>query len=67
MVHNKPVVTLAVLADADPNWRPAHYEKALLGTRVRFDFSVCKLLDLVAELLAGVSSVAARQPSPNRP
>ncbi|SPE53371.1 hypothetical protein SBV1_1710002 [Verrucomicrobia bacterium] len=31
MVYEKPVVTLAVLADADANWRPAHYEQALLG------------------------------------
>jgi hypothetical protein len=35
----------AVLADAHPHWRPDHYELELPGTRVRFDFSVCKLLE----------------------
>lgn len=42
-----PVVTVAILADEDPNWRPSHYERGLLGCRVTFDFPVCKLLDLV--------------------
>ena len=48
-VYGRPVITLAVLADTDPDWRPTHYEMALPGTRVRFDFSVCKLLDLTAD------------------
>jgi hypothetical protein len=48
-VYGKHVATLAILADADPQWRPAHYEMAGPGSRVRFDFSVCKLLDLVAD------------------
>jgi hypothetical protein len=48
-VHGKAVSTLAILADADPNWRPSHYELASPGTKVRFDFSTCKLLDLVAD------------------
>ena len=42
-----PVVTVAILADSDPKWRPSHYERDLLGCRVQFDFPVCKLLDLV--------------------
>jgi hypothetical protein len=44
-----PVLTLVVLADDQPNWRPCYYEEALLGCRLRFDFSVCKLLDLVSK------------------
>ncbi len=48
-VYGRPVITLAVLADTDPDWRPTHYELVLPGTRVRVDFSVCKLLDLTAD------------------
>jgi hypothetical protein len=48
-VYGKRVATLAILADADPNWRPARYESEVLGCRVQFDFLVCKLLDLVAD------------------
>ncbi len=59
-VYGRPVITLAVLADTDPNWRPTHYELALPGTRVRFDFSVCKLLDLTADE-AGLR--ASREPA----
>ncbi|SPE62359.1 conserved hypothetical protein [Verrucomicrobia bacterium] len=56
-VYGKPVITLAVLADTDPDWRPSHYQIVLPGTRIRFDFSVCKLLDLVANELALRASV----------
>src|SRR5205823_6707140 len=31
-MYRRPVATLAVLADADPNWRPTHYERQTLGT-----------------------------------
>lgn len=41
------VVTLAILADLDPSWRPCRYQKELLGCRVVFEFPVCKLLDLL--------------------
>lgn len=43
----EPVVTAAILADTDPKWRPARYENEMLGCGVRFDFPVCKLLDLL--------------------
>ena len=59
-VYGKRVATLAILADADPNWRPTHYEMVAPGSRVRFDFSVCKLLDLVAD---DVRLKASREPS----
>ena len=48
-VYGRRVVTLAILADGDPNWRPSFYEMEAPGCRIRFDFSVCKLLDLVAD------------------
>jgi hypothetical protein len=43
----EPVLTVAILADTDPDWRPSRYEHELLGCRVTFDFPICKLLDLV--------------------
>jgi hypothetical protein len=43
--HGEPVVTLCVLADASPRFRPAAYEWEFWGCRVRFEFLSCKLLD----------------------
>ncbi|GIV11218.1 MAG: hypothetical protein KatS3mg020_0709 [Fimbriimonadales bacterium] len=40
------VVSLAILADDDPTWRPDSFEYENAGTRVRFEFSTVKLLDL---------------------
>lgn len=48
-VYGKAVSTLAILADSDPRWRPGRYERESPGSRVQFDFSVCKLLDLVTD------------------
>ena len=48
-VYGKPVATLVILADTDPAWRPARFEMVVPGTRLQFDFSVCKLLDLVKD------------------
>src|SRR5437773_10926166 len=45
--YGKKVLTLVILADEDPNWRPSYFEEEILGCRVRIDFPVCKLLDLV--------------------
>ena len=51
----RPLVSLAVLADEQARWRPACFESELLGCRIRFDFPVCKLseLDLEPWLAAG--------------
>jgi hypothetical protein len=51
----RPVVSLAVLADEQARWRPTWYEVEVLGCRIRFDFPVCKLseLDLEPWLAAG--------------
>ena len=58
--HGENVLTLAILADGDPDWRPDHYERQVFGCRVRFDFPTCKLLDLTqqakAEAAKGVPS-----------
>jgi len=46
-VYRRGVVTLAILADTDSNWRPNQYERQALGCRARLDFPICKLLNLV--------------------
>jgi hypothetical protein len=44
------VATLVVLADARPGWRPAMFEEELWGCRTRFEYPVCKLLELGPQL-----------------
>ncbi len=41
----QPVISLALLADADPRWRPDAYRKQLLGAGTAFYFASAKLLD----------------------
>jgi len=53
------VVSLAVLADASPGFRPGPYEEANLGCRVRFEYPTCKLLDFNDTQLAADDSPAA--------
>lgn len=51
--YGRTAVSLAVLADDDPNWRPSSYQDALWGWSVRMTFPALKLLDYgdcVAEL-----------------
>ena len=43
--YDRPVASLAVLADDDPHWRPAHYGFELFGCRHTLDFPVAKLTD----------------------
>jgi hypothetical protein len=43
--YDRPVVSLGVLADDRPRWRPHTYETNVLGCEVRFNFPVVKLLD----------------------
>src|SRR6266567_1859789 len=40
------VVSLAVLADDEPNWRPHVYETEMAGCRLAFEFPIFKVLDL---------------------
>jgi hypothetical protein len=44
--YDRRVVSLAVLADASPRFRPGPFEEETLGCRVRFEYPSCKLLDL---------------------
>jgi hypothetical protein len=59
--YGRPVVSLAVLGDSRPGWRPAQYEAVLWGCRLRFDFPMVKLLDYEAawdELAASTNPIA---------
>ena len=47
--YRRRIVSLAVLTDSDPRWRPALYEYELLGCRVSLEFPVVKLLDFAAD------------------
>jgi hypothetical protein len=46
--YNRPVASLAVLADDDPGWRPTEYRTTLFGCEAGIRFPVVKLLDLAA-------------------
>jgi hypothetical protein len=43
--HGPEVVSLAILVDADPTWRPHSYETEIAGCRLRFEFPVFKVLE----------------------
>jgi hypothetical protein len=43
--YNKGVVSLAVLGDEQPDWRPEGYEEGLCGCSVTFRFPIVKLVD----------------------
>lgn len=43
--YNCPVVSLAILGDTSPNWRPNVFEEKIWGCEVTFRFPSCKLLD----------------------
>lgn len=44
--NEQPVVSVAVLADDDPDWRPDTFVEELWGCERRLTFPVAKLLDL---------------------
>ena len=49
--YRKSVVSVAILADSDPNWRPSAYEHTSLShTKLQFEFSTIKLLDYANQL-----------------
>ncbi|MGE0086831.1 MAG: hypothetical protein AB7S75_20695 [Desulfococcaceae bacterium] len=43
--YQMPVVSLAVLTDTDPDFKPAEYVSEWYGCRLRFEFPVIKLAD----------------------
>ncbi|MCK9466387.1 MAG: hypothetical protein M0Q29_10940, partial [Thiopseudomonas sp.] len=44
-LYAQPVISLAVLTDTKPSFRPAHYASDLAGCSIRFEFATVKLLD----------------------
>jgi hypothetical protein len=47
--HKKRVISLAVLADEEKNWRPNKYKYSLGGCSVSLEFPIVKLLDYEAQ------------------
>ncbi len=46
--YNRPVASLAVLADDDPHWRPTDFRNSLFGCEASLRFPAAKLLDFTA-------------------
>ena len=40
-----PILSVAILADDDPEWRPTYYEHVSWNNRIYFEFETVKLLD----------------------
>jgi hypothetical protein len=47
--YNRPVASLAVLADDDPDWRPREFRQSLFGCEASLRFPHGKLLDFAAQ------------------
>ncbi len=47
--YNRPVVSLALLVDGDPQFRPDRYMRQQAGCRLEFVFPIVKLLDFKSE------------------
>ena len=58
-LYNKPVISLAILGDENPSWRPSYYEYGLEKSRMRLDFSIVKLLDYEWSELSANNNVFA--------
>ena len=43
--YKTSIMSLALLTDGNPNWRPNRFEQELWGCRVSLEFPVIKLLD----------------------
>jgi len=59
--HDRDVLSLAVLADGDPDFRPCSHERAIGPCRLTFAYPIVKILDhkTEAELRADSSPMAA--------
>ena len=44
-LYDKPIVSLAVLIDNNPNWRPTGYREELWGSFLEVGFPIIKLID----------------------
>jgi hypothetical protein len=61
-LYDRPVVSLAILTDDDPNWRPKGFAYGAWGSRTGMRFPAVKLLDYVGreEELSASSNPAAQ-------
>jgi hypothetical protein len=57
--YGRPVVSMAVLADERRDWRPAFYQHEHWGCRLRFEYLICKLIDIPAQQLEQQNNAAA--------
>ncbi|MFN3689784.1 MAG: cytosolic protein, partial [Fimbriimonadales bacterium] len=57
--YGLPIVSVAVLVDANPRWRPTRFEYALGGTRLEFEFLTIKLTDFDPTALEQTDNPAA--------
>ena len=48
--YNRPIASMAVLADQDPGWKPCHFGFEVLGCRHTLEFPVAKLLECAIDL-----------------
>ncbi|RJP35325.1 MAG: hypothetical protein C4527_00640 [Candidatus Omnitrophota bacterium] len=44
--YRRKTMSIAILGDNNPNWRPTHFEYTIGSTRVSLQFSMVKLLDI---------------------
>jgi len=54
--YHRDVISLSVLADSDPEFRPTEYQRDLLGCRQTFTFPMVKLIDYEPAQLEASSS-----------
>jgi hypothetical protein len=47
--YDREVISLAILADDDPEWRPSQYEYGRWGFHTRMTFPIVKLLDYASD------------------
>lgn len=47
--YREEVISLAILADGDKEWRPAEYKKERAGCKLYFEFPTVKLLDYLKD------------------
>ena len=47
--YDREVISLAILADDDPDWRPSRYEYGRWGFRTSTEFPIVKLLDYASK------------------
>ncbi|NEO56278.1 MAG: hypothetical protein F6K54_26255 [Okeania sp. SIO3B5] len=58
-LYNQKVISLAILGDDSPSWRPSSYKYKFKKSRMRLDFDIVKLLDYKWEELSASNNVFA--------